>query len=329
MAELSPVERQRLRTRAALVSVLVGAVLLVVKVTAYTLTDSLMLLADALESVVHVGTTLVMFWCLRVAQAPPDQGHPYGHGRATSLSVGFEGGMVALAGVGVLWEVAKSLWHPHAVGAVGTGLWLSGVAALVNLALGWWLVRVGQRTRSPILVADGHHVLSDVYTSAGALVGLGLVWWTDLAWIDAVVAAGLALLLLGAGLRLMHEAVAGLMDQADPAMLEKVVAVLNELRDPEWLDVHNLRLRLTGDQVYVDCHLVVPAQWSVARAHHVSEAIEVAVLARLGLSGAVFVHLDHPERPEYRSLLRTGGTWPLTVADATRLENHPDSAVMA
>lgn len=329
MAAILIDERQRLRLRAAWVSVLVGIALLVVKVTAYALTDSLMLLADAMESVVHVGTTLVMLWCLRVAEAPPDEGHPYGHGRVASLSVGFEGGMVALAGVGVLWEVGKSFWRPYAVSELGLGLWLSGLAAAVNLALGWWLVRTGKRTRSTILVADGHHVLSDVYTSGGALVGLGLVLVTGLAWIDTLVAALLALLLLGAGLRLVREAVAGLMDEADPAMLEQVVAVINELRDPEWLDCHNLRLRQAGDHIYVDFHLVVPAQWTVARVHHVSEEIETAILARLGHAGAVFVHLDHPERPEYRALLRTGGTWPLTVAAATRMEGTWDSAVIS
>lgn len=328
--DVSPtIDRHRLRTRAALISVLVGIVLLGVKITAYVLTDSLMLLADAMESVVHVGTTLVMFWCLRVAQEPPDDSHPYGHGRVTSLSVGFEGGMVALAGVAVLWEVGKSIWQPYEMASLGIGLWLSAAAAAINLALGWWLVVIGKRTRSAILVADGHHVLSDVYTSAGALIGLGLVLATSMVWIDTVVAALLAFLLLGAGLRLVRQAVAGLMDEADPAMLDSVVAVLNELRDPEWLDCHNLRLRQAGDHIYVDFHLVVPAQWTVARAHHVSETIEAAILARLGHAGAVFVHLDHPERPEYRALLRTGGTWPLTVTAATRMEHVEDSAVVS
>lgn len=316
------------RILAARVSILVGVLLLGVKWTAYLLTGSLAMLSDALESVVHVGATGLMYWCLKLSQTPPDEEHPYGHGRAESLSVGFEGGLVALTGVGVLYQVVASYWRPYELTSLDLGLWLSGVAAAVNLGLGLWLRHMGRTTRSPILVADGAHVLSDVYTSGGALVGLGLVLATGWFWIDAAVAAILACFVLVTGLKLVREAVGGLMDEVDRPLLEQVVAAINEVRTPEWLDAHNLRLRRAGDRVYVDFHLVVPAQWTVAKAHQVSEQIEEVVLRRLGHAGAVFVHLDHPERPEYAALTRTGGTWPLTVEAATRVEEGPESAVI-
>src|SRR5690606_23141720 len=142
------------RILAARVSILVVVLLLGVKRTAYLMTGTLAMLSDALESLVHVGATGLMYWCLKLSQTPPDEEHPYGHGRAESLSVGFEGGLVALTGVGVLYQVVASFWHPYELDRLGLGLWLSGGAALVNLGLGLWLKRMGRKTRSPILVAD-------------------------------------------------------------------------------------------------------------------------------------------------------------------------------
>jgi cation diffusion facilitator family transporter len=317
------------RDRAARLSVAIGFLMLALKLTAYLLTASIALLSDALESVVHVGATLVMYWCLRIAHTPPDRDHPYGHGKVEYLSVGFEGGMVALSALAVWWEVAKSLWLGHQVGDIGLGMGLSAMAAVINLMLGAYLIRAGRRTHSSILVADGHHVLSDVYTSAGALVGIGLVWWTGRAWIDALTAVILACLVLWAGIGLLRQAVRGLMDQADKALLAQVVEVINRERVPEWLDCHNLRVRTSGDLVYIDFHLVVPAGWTVAHVHEVGERLEQAILTSLGKGGAVFVHLDHPERPEYLHLARSGDRWPLSVASATRFEAPQSHGVPA
>lgn len=325
---MAEIDIMMVRDRAARLSVAVGVLMLVLKLTAYLLTGSNALFADALESVVHVGATLVMYWCLRIAHTPPDRDHPYGHGKVEYLSVGFEGGMVTLAAVAVVWEVAKTLWFGAVMGDFGIGMGLSAVAAAINLALGAHLVRTGRRTRSSILVADGHHVLSDVYTSVGALLGVGLVWLTGKIWIDAVTALLLAGLVLWAGIGLVRQAIRGLMDQADKKLLGQVVEVINQERQPEWLDCHNLRVRTSGDLVYVDFHLVVPATWTVSHVHEVSERLEQAILTRLGQGGAVFVHLDHPERPEYVNLASGVDRWPLSVAAATRFE-APQSPQLA
>jgi len=310
----------RQRIWAARLSVLVGVFLLVVKMTAYVTTGSSIILSDALESVVHVGATLFMFWCLRYSLRPPDLDHPYGHGKVEYFSVGFEGGMVALAAVAVFWQVGHDLWFGnHQVVAPTRGLALTALAAVVNLALGIYLLRVGRSTGSAILVGDALHVLSDVWTSAGALAGLAVVWLTGRPIVDSLLALCLGTYILWAGLKLVREAVGGLMDQVDPKELARVVEAINEIREPEWLDCHNLRLRSSGDQVYVDFHLVVPAEWSVARAHQAIERLERHILARLGRAGAVLIHLDHPERGEYRSLAQAGRV-EITVGSATRAE---------
>lgn len=311
---MADADTQRIRLRAARLSVAVGLAMLALKWAAYLLTGSTSVLSDALESVVHVGAVLVMLGMLRLAATPPDHDHPYGHGKAEYLSVGFEGGMVALAGLAVYWEAARTLWKGEPISDAGLGLVFTAAAAVINLALGWHLLRIGRRTASRILVADGHHVLSDVWTSAGALVGLALAAWTGLTWIDRVVALVLATYVCWTGASLVRQAIHGLMDQTDRQLLLRVVAAINEIRDPAWIDVHNLRARVSGDFAWVDLHLTVPADWRVDRAHGVVEGLEHHILERLGRQGAVMIHLDYPhEGPETPT--------PITLESAIRMKD--------
>ena len=290
---------QRQRFRAAMLSLLTGLVMLGLKMGAYLLTGSATVLSDALESVVHVAAVSFMFWCFRFSSAPPDAEHPYGHGKAEYLSIGFEGGAIVLAAAAIVWEAVSSLIVGHQPQQVDVGLGLIVIAAVINFCLGTWLLRVGRRTKSAILVADGQHVLSDVWTSLGVIVGVGLIWllpehspWR--AWLDGGVAILLALFILWVGWRLVRQAMRGLLDEVDPHAVERVVSAINQIRDPAWHDVHNLRLRVSGDFTYVDFHLVVPSLWSVAAAHAAVEHLEQHILATLGAKGAVMIHLDHP-----------------------------------
>jgi cation diffusion facilitator family transporter len=265
-----------------------------------------------------------MFWCFRVSEAPPDANHPYGHGQAEHLSVGLEGGMILLAGLAVAWQAVMALVHGSSPGQLDVGLWLVGAAAAINLALGLWLLAVGRRTRSAILVADGQHVLSDVWTSVGVLAGVGVMALVaDPRWrtaIDGLLAVGIAAFLAWTAFGLIRRSLAGLMDEADQARIAQVVAALDEIREPEWLDVHNLRLRASGDQVFVDFHLTVPSEWTIHRAHAAADRIEEHLLRRLGAQGTVLVHFDYPHRDGERDPLPAGEIRPipLTVALATR-----------
>ena len=287
---------QAARRRAALLSLLVGILMLVLKLGAYLATGSAIILSDALESVVHVVATGFMFWCFRLAATPPDENHPYGHGRAEPLSVGFEGGMVAIAGLAIAWEAVHGLIHGSAPADLGLGLWLIAAAAVINLALGTHLVRIGRRTGSAILIADGKHVLSDVWTSVGVLIGVGLMLVVPdarvRAWIDGGIALLLAAYIVWVASRLIRESFAALLDEADPALLKRIVDAIAEIRDPRWLDVHQLRCRTAGDHLFVDFHLTVPGEWSVREGHAAVERLEEHVLSRLGRSGSVLIHLD-------------------------------------
>ena len=292
---------QRQRYRAALLSLLTGLVMLGLKMGAYLLTGSATVLSDALESVVHVAAVGFMFWCFRFSSAPPDAEHPYGHGKAESLSIGFEGGAIVLAAAAIVWGAVSSLIVGNQPQQLDLGLGLIVIAAVINLFLGTWLLRVGRRTKSAILVADGQHVLSDVWTSLGVIFGVGLIWllpehspWR--AWLDSGIAILLALFILWVGWRLVRQAMRGLLDEVDPQVVERVVSAINQIRDPAWHDVHNLRLRVSGDFTYVDFHLVVPSLWSVAAAHAAVEHLEQHILSTLGAKGAVMIHLDHPHQ---------------------------------
>ncbi|MHC5068297.1 MAG: cation diffusion facilitator family transporter [Planctomycetota bacterium] len=282
------------RLQAARFSVVIGVLILVIKMTAWLSTGSIAIMSDALESVVHVVATLVMYVALRLSEAPPDDDHPYGHGRAAAFSVGFEGGLVALSGLLVIWAAGRRMLVGGEVEELALGMAWTALAAVINLFLGVYLLQVARRTASDVLRADGHHVLSDVWTSVVAIVGVALVALTGQVWLDAAVGmlAGGHLLLVGG--RLVREATDALMDAADPAVIERIVAVLNRQDRAAVLDVHRLRAHRVGDRYYVDFHLVVPGEWTVIAAHELVDALEVEILATLGGGGAVIIHLDHP-----------------------------------
>lgn len=295
-------------------SVIVGILLLAMKLVAFYFTNSAVIFSDALESVVHVGAVLFMYYCLNVSARPPDADHPYGHGKVEYFSVGFEGGMVLLTALTIFWQAGQALYFRHDLERLDLGMIMTGIAAVVNTALGWYLLRVGRAQRSLILVADGKHVLSDVYTSGGALIGLFLVWLTGYQAIDGIVAIILGALIGFSAFTLLRQAVSGLMDQVDRGVLKEVVDAINEIRKPEWLDVHNLRLRTSGDFTYVDFHLSVPSQWTVAEAHESVERLEQHILTRLHRQGAVMIHLDHPHDGKRNAPL------PITVESAARIQ---------
>ena len=307
-----------------MLSVLVGVVILGVKLVAYWLSGSTAIFADALESVVHVVITVTMFFCLRYAQKPADEDHPYGHGRIEIVSIILEGGMVFLTALAVFWTAISNLIDGHEFIENPLSMGLMIVAMLINGGLGWHLIKTGKTYQSKILVADGHHVLADVWTSIGATVGFVLAWLGDMPWIDPVAALLLACVVLKAGIGLIRDAVKTLMDEADPELNSQVVDAINNAPDPCWLDVHNLRSRNLGDHIHVDFHLVIPGEWTVRQAHHVMHELESHILSSLNKTGSVMIHLDPPE--EVADTLELGdhtspGSKRIQVEDAIRTES--------
>jgi cation diffusion facilitator family transporter len=286
------VAESRARVRAGLVSLVVGSMILVAKYQAYRMTGSTAILSDALESIVNVVTAVFALGSIAFAAQPADRNHPYGHGKIEFFSAAFEGGLIAFAAVLIIYEVVRAFLYGVNVRALDTGLVVVLGAGFANLALGWYLVRVGRASRSLILIADGQHVLADFWTSVGIVVGLLLVRFTGLWWLDPVIAALVALNLMWTGFRLVRHAAGGLLDEEDTPLLSRLLAVLGNRMGQGVIRVHHLRAIRAGRFHHVDAHLVVPEFWSVDRAHELAESLAERVIGELGVEGELVFHTD-------------------------------------
>jgi cation diffusion facilitator family transporter len=282
----------RVRLTAGIISLVVGSGLLGAKYVAYQLTGSTAILSDALESIVNVVAAMFAIGGLVFAGRPADRSHPYGHGKIEFFSAAFEGGLIAFAAVMIVYEAVISLLHGNQVRQLDWGLAIVAGAGAINLALGVFLIRTGRRSNSLTLVADGHHVISDFWTSAGVVIGLLLVRFTGIAWLDPLVAAVVGVNLAFTGGRLVRHAAGGLLDEEDTVLLDKLIAALNASVVPGIIRVHRLRAIRSGRFSHIDAHLVVPEFWTVERAHDAADAFEREVIAACGIEGEIVFHTD-------------------------------------
>jgi len=289
-------EVERLRRRAGYVSLLGGTTVFAIKLLAWQVSGSTAALSDALESIVNIVAAGFAIFAIRFAAMPADRDHPYGHGKMEHLAAAFEGGLISFAAVMIFFTAGKSLWTGVELREVDLGLAALVVAGIVNLALGSWVLRVGRLTESPTLIADGQHVLSDVWTTLGVLVGLALAKLTGLAWLDPLAALAVGALLARTGIRLVGEAAHGLLDREDPALLARLVDAFNDSPVEGLTHLHRLRAIRSGDLVHADAHVFVPAHWTADRAHEAMVELERRVSAAAGFQGELALHLDpcHP-----------------------------------
>jgi len=274
----------------------VGTALLVAKFMAWKITASQVVFSDAAESIVNVAASTAALTAVWVSSMPADENHPYGHGKVEFITGGFEGGMIAFAAIVIVYGSVIALidgTRPH---ELGIGMAVVGGAGVGNLLLGRYLVRTGRTHKSPALVADGKHVLSDVWTSAGAILGLAAVHFTGVWWLDPLVAILFALVLLRTGAALVREAARGLMDEFDPTVVDEVARAMERARVPGIIEIHDFKAIDVGGHHHVDCHVVVPEFWSVERAHGVMDAFEAQVMAASVRGGEVQFHVDPCER---------------------------------
>ena len=287
------------RKRAMAASLAVAVLMLVGKLAAYRLTGSSAILSDALESVIHLVATLIAAVSLWYAARPADPRHPYGHGKVAYFSAGFEGALILVAAVGIGVEAVRALLAGPELQRLGTGLLITGALAAVNAALGYWLIRTGRRTGAVVLVANGQHVLTDMWTSLGVLVGVGLVWATGLVWLDPVVALLAGANIAWSAFRLMREAAFGLMDAADAADTEQLTAALEEAIESGTIaGYHQLRHRRANDGAFAEVHLLFPDAIALADAHRRATTVELALRKVLGTGALVTSHLE-PEHHEH------------------------------
>ncbi len=274
-----------------LLSILAAILTLGIKFAAYWLTDSVSLLSDAVESLVNLMAAVTAFACLWYSALPVDSSHTYGHEKIEFFSSGLEGGLILIAAAGIGWYAFQRLFLQRALQPLELGVLLSLGAALINLAVARVLIRVGRRTNSIILEADGQHLMTDVWTSLGVLVGLGLVYITGWEVLDPIFALAVAANIVWTGFDLIRRSFHGLMDHSLPVNEQQAVRAAIEALMRPGLHYHAVRTRQAGARKFVDFHLLVPGKWTVKEAHDFTETVEAAV--RAALPGAeVTVHIE-------------------------------------
>ncbi len=279
-------------------SLIVGLGLMAVKFFAFYLTDSAAILSDALENIINVVAASFALFSIILSAKSPDPTHPYGHGKIEFLSAGFEGALIVLAALGIFYTAWPRLLHPQAIPKLEKGMFIILGAALANLVLGLVLVMVGRRTKSIVLVADGKHVLTDVYTTAGVVLGLVGVFFTGWNWLDGAVAILVGLNILVTGALLVRQAAAGLMDTSDPQLLEEICQVIARHRRDMWIDIHQLRARRSGTLVHADFHLILPRDLSLEESHAEIKKLEKILDDHFAGQADILIHADPCMEPE-------------------------------
>jgi cation diffusion facilitator family transporter len=278
--------------RYAWLSIAAAIATIALKTLAWWLTGSVGLLSDALESIVNLVAAVLALTMLRVAASPPDENHPYGFSKAEYFAAGIEGALIVLAAGGILASAIPRLVEPQPIQAPLLGLALSAAASGINLGVGMLLIRVGRREQSIALEADGHHLMTDVWTSAGVIVGVALVFLTGWLRLDPLVALAVAVHIVWIGLRLMRRSWKGLLDAA--ISIEdtgEVTRLFTEYSKRYGVSFHALRTRQAGARRFISFHFLVPDAWTVAQAHRLSEEVEARIRSMVP-NAAVFTHIE-------------------------------------
>jgi cation diffusion facilitator family transporter len=276
----------------------IGAAVLTIalKFGAYVLTDSVGLLSDALESIVNLVAAIAAFWALSYAVKPPDAKHTFGHSKAEYFSSALEGLLVLVAAGSIAVTAGERLFHPQPLEQVGLGLGLSFIATALNGGVAWILLKASRRHRSITLRADAYHLLTDVWTSVGVVLGIGLVSVTGWLILDPIVALLVAVNIVWTGFQLLRETSSGLLDAAIPEDDQKAIALIMSEYETRGIHFHAMRTRMAGARHFVSFHVLVPGAWTVQQGHDVCEALEQAISSALPGTD-VQTHLEPLEDP--------------------------------
>ncbi len=281
-----------LRKKAAMISFLVGILMLIMKMGGYLITNSAAVLSDAMESVVHVMATGMALYSILLSSKPADKTHPYGYGKIEYFSAGIEGSLIIVAAIAICYEAIGDIVSGNVLRSITVGVWIVAAAGAINLLLGFYLIRTGKTTNSITLVADGMHVLTDSYTSIGVLIGLLLVQFTGITLLDPVFAIAVALNILITGYKLIRESFRGLMNFADQDTLQHIVDTVQRKRTHDMIEMHRLRAWSAGSRKHIDFHMTLPYYLPLQSAHDIHDILEFAIIDEFQGEADVLVHLD-------------------------------------
>ncbi|MFT3860505.1 cation diffusion facilitator family transporter [Micropruina sp.] len=285
-------DEHRLLQRFLWLSLATAVATVTLKVIAAAITNSVGMWSDALESTVNLLAAGVALWALRLSARPADHNHDFGHGKAEYLSAAVEGTLIIVAAVAIIWGAVQRFLNPVALESVGLGIVLATVASVLNLITGLLLIRAGRRYRSITLEADGKHLMADVWTSVGVLVGIGVVGLTHIYWLDPVIAFAVGVNIVFTGYGLVRRSVVGLLDATlPPDEVVQIQRALAPLTDDPRVHLTDLRTRESGRQRFVQATLTVPGEWTVSRSHELADQVEHEV-ERVLPGTVTFVHVE-------------------------------------
>ncbi|MFD2146876.1 cation diffusion facilitator family transporter [Mucilaginibacter antarcticus] len=274
-----------------LLSLITGIVLMLAKFSAYFITNSTFVLTDAAESIVNVIASSFAFFSIYLSSQPRDENHPYGHGKIEHFSVFIEGSLILLAGLIIIIKSIYGIFNQAVIHDLLTGAIIIGITGAINGGLGYYMVAKGKNIPSITIEADGRHLITDMVTSAGLVVGLLLIHFTGIAVLDSVLSILVGCYIIFTGYKLVRRSVGGLMDETDYDVVSSVIKMLNEKRGDEWIDVHNFRAQRYGNELHIDCHLTLPYYFDLNRVHEEVSAVDKLVNAEVTKT-ELFIHAD-------------------------------------
>lgn len=269
-----------------------GVLITALKFVAYFITHSNAIYTDALENIINVVAGAFAFYSIYLASQPKDSNHPYGHGKIEFFAVGFEGALIIFAAINIIYKSVYAMFNPQTIHQLDEGIWLSVLAGFLNFIMGVYLVKQGKLLKSITLEADGKHLKTDAYTSAGLVLGLVVIKFTSYYLLDSIISLILGFLILYNGYHLIRKSISGLMDETDTSLVNNIVTFLEKERKPDWIDIHNLRTQQYGHDLHIDCHITIPYYYDLVRVHDEVEAIEQLVKRNIDNDVELFIHVD-------------------------------------
>ncbi|MBC7915952.1 MAG: cation transporter [Pyrinomonadaceae bacterium] len=282
-------ERQK---KVILFALVVSIVLMLVKFTAYFITSSNAILTDAAESIVNVLASAFAFYSIYLSAQPKDINHPYGHGKVEFFSMFVEGILILLAGALIILKSGYNILYPHLVRDLFEGSIIIAATGLVNFFVGSLLIRESKRGNSLVLYADGKHLLTDAYSSAGLVIGLLVIYFTDNYYFDSILSVLMGLYIIYNGYKLLRKSVGGLMDESDFTVVTDVLKIINANRHTAWIDIHNLRTQSYGHELHIDCHVTLPYYFELNKVHDEISQIDTLINQKGFVRTEFFIHTD-------------------------------------
>jgi len=274
------------------ISLMIGFLMLALKWSAYLLTGSIAIFSDAMETIVHIAAVGFAWYSLRITYLPADDDHHFGHDKITFFSAGLEGALIILAAIIIIQTAIDKLITGVTLEQIGFGTALTATAAAINTMLGVYLVKTGKNNKSLIIEANGRHILTDAWTSAGAIAGLLLAYLTGSFWIDPLMALFFGANIIFEGGKLIRRSIQGLMDKTDPELFTSVQDILSSQCSVLGISYHRLRLRMSGNVVYIDFHLQFPDETTIESAHLQATQIEQTIQQKVAHPCDIVTHLE-------------------------------------